>query len=94
MKGHLYKFSITRLEDSDGNPVEPESLEFEARNYDEIFNIVEAVKNKVDFDEDDAIALAVGIKLFSEVMLKNSKHELFKPLRPSFAKFMKQLKSL
>ena len=92
MKGHLYKFSIEHKEDSKGNSVEGDTLEFEARNHDDIFKIVELMKDKMDLEEVDATAFAIGIKLFGEVMLKNSKNELFKEFKPDFTKFMKELK--
>ena len=37
-------------------------------------------------------AFAVGLKLFSEVMMENRKHPLFEPLRDSFKAFMIGLK--
>ncbi|MEL0614271.1 DUF3861 domain-containing protein [Marinomonas arenicola] len=92
MKGHLYKFTIEHLEDPKGNAVEASPLEFETRNHDDIFKIVETMKRKIDLDESDARELALGIKLFGEVMLRNSKHELFQEFRPHFSEFMKSLK--
>ncbi len=35
---------------------------------------------------------AIGLKLFSEVMLKHCEHPLFAELRPTFRAFMKQIK--
>ena len=57
--------------DSKGNSVEADALEFETRNHDDIFKIVELMKDKMDLEEVDATAFAIGIKLFGEVMLKN-----------------------
>lgn len=37
--------------------------------------------------------LALGLKLFTEVMLKNKQHPLFEDLRPAIMEFMKKLKS-
>ena len=78
MKGHLYKFTIEHIEDSKGEPINADLFEFETRNHDDIFKIVNAMKNKGQFDADDATALAVGIKLLREVMLKKRKHQIFK----------------
>jgi hypothetical protein len=46
----------------------------------------------MDLDEADATTFAVGLKLFGEVMMKNSDKELFKQFKPHFANFMKELK--
>ena len=69
------------------------SLEFD--NHDDLFNIFEVVKSKQIFeDENTATEFALGLKLFTEVMLKNKQHPLFEELRPAIMEFMKKLKSL
>lgn len=68
-------------------------IEFEFENHDEIFGIIEAVKAKQLFTDKEATEFALGLKLFSEVMLKNNKHPLFEDFKPEFAKFMKKLKT-
>jgi hypothetical protein len=71
---------------------EPLSLEFE--NHDEIFQIIEKIKAKQLFEEESqSTEFAIGLKLFSEVMLKNRKHPLFEEFFPAFGEFMKKLKS-
>ncbi|KFF18774.1 DUF3861 domain-containing protein [Flavobacterium hydatis] len=71
---------------------EPLSLEFE--NHDEIFQIIEKIKEKQLFEEENqSTEFAIGLKLFSEVMLKNRKHPLFEEFFPAFGEFMKKLKS-
>ncbi|KIC03085.1 hypothetical protein OA88_05475 [Flavobacterium sp. JRM] len=71
---------------------EPLSLEFE--NHDEIFTIIEKIKEKKLFeDENQSTEFAIGLKMFSEVMLKNRKHPLFEDFFPAFGEFMKKLKS-
>lgn len=71
---------------------EPLSLEFE--NHDEIFQIIEKIKAKQLFEEENqSTEFAIGLKMFSEVMLKNRKHPLFEDFFPAFGEFMKKLKS-
>jgi hypothetical protein len=71
---------------------EPVSLEFE--NHDEIFKIIDIIKKKNLFEnENQSTEFAIGLKLFSEVMLKNRKHPLFEDFFPAFGEFMKKLKS-
>ncbi|MBF7092520.1 DUF3861 family protein [Flavobacterium sp. ALJ2] len=71
---------------------QPLSLEFE--NHDEIFKIIDIIKEKKLFEnENQSTEFAIGLKLFSEVMLKNRKHPLFEEFFPEFGAFMKKLKS-
>ena len=70
----------------------PMQLEFD--NHDSIFNIVEIVQEKQLFaDNGQAAEFAIGLKMFSEVMIKNKNHPLFEELIPAFGLFMKKLKS-
>lgn len=94
MKSHLYRVTIEHLEDSKGNATESIPLIFETRHHEDIFKIVETMKGKVDFDEADAMAFAVGLKLFSGVLLKNKDDALFEQFKPHFADFMKALKKV
>ncbi|MFC6857834.1 DUF3861 domain-containing protein [Zunongwangia sp. SCSIO 43204] len=74
--------------------VKHQNIEFEFGNHDEIFGIIDAVKSKELFEtEAEATEFALGLKLFSEVMLKNKKHPLFEEFQPEFVKFMKKLKA-
>lgn len=50
------------------------------------------MRGRGDFDPDTATALAIGLKLFGEVMLENRGHPLFAELAPHFRDFMKRLK--
>lgn len=71
-----------------------ETIDFEFENHDEIFSIIERIRDNNPFDnENQAVEFAVGLKLFSEVMLKNRDNELFEELMPAFGSFMKKLKA-
>lgn len=92
MKSNLYKFTIEHLEDKNGNSIKTDPLSFETRNHDDLFTIVEIMKKKATFDEADAAAFAIGLKLSGEVILKNKDSKLFKDFTPHFRNFMKELK--
>jgi hypothetical protein len=92
MKGHLYRVTVEHLEDPKGEQVLVEPLVFEARNHDDLMSIVQRMRQRGTFPEDVAAQLAVGLKLFSEVMLQYRDEEMFKPLQPAFGEFMKGLK--
>ncbi|WP_290867983.1 DUF3861 domain-containing protein [Aquabacterium sp.] len=94
MKQHRYRITVEHLADKDGQPpATPASLTFEALNHDDIIAIAERMKGRGDFDAQTATNLAIGLKLFSEVMLMNRQHPLFAELGPHFGDFMKRLKS-
>jgi Domain of Unknown Function with PDB structure (DUF3861) len=92
MKGHLYRVTVEHLEDPKGNAVVADPLSFQARNHDDLLPIVARMRARGMFEPDEAAALAIGLKLFGEVMLRNREHELFAPLQPHFAEFIKRLK--
>lgn len=93
MKGHLYHIAIEQLEDAKGHAITDKKLAFNTRNHDDLFNIIEKVKQKEILSENDTIDMVIGLKLFSEVMLRNRDNELFKTLQPHMAEFIKQLKN-
>ncbi|WP_369753985.1 DUF3861 domain-containing protein [Flavobacterium sp. WC2409] len=85
----LELLSTTRVDDTIYPPIE---LEFD--NHDNIFIIAERMKNRNLFQtENQATEFAIGLKMFSEVMLKNRDNALFSDFRPAFSDFMKKLKS-
>ncbi len=92
MKQHRYRVTVEHLQDPGGNPVTRDPLSFEVGNHDDIFAIVERMRGRGDFGPETATAFAVGLKLFSEVMLEHRDHPLFAGFQPHFRQFMKELK--
>ena len=75
-------------------PFEPASLELEFGNHDDILHIVRLMQAKPIFtDPEEAAQFALGLKLFSEVLLKHRTHPLFEEFGPAFGAFMKKLKA-
>ena len=71
-----------------------ETIDFEFENHDEVFSIIERISQNNPFEkESQATEFAVGLKLFSEVMLKNKENPLFEEFLPAFGAFMKKLKA-
>ena len=93
-KNNKYSINLKELVLKDESVAE-KNLEFEFENHDNIFNIIDILKAKNLFDNNnESVEFAVGLKLFSEVMLKNRKHELFEDFFPHFSHFMIKLKAM
>ncbi|WOE41699.1 DUF3861 domain-containing protein [Acinetobacter chinensis] len=93
MKQHQYHVTIQHLADAQGNPsTYTEKLEFNTGNHDDIFVVLQKLQQAELFNERTTQSFAVGLKLFSEVMLENKNHELFQDFLPQFGQFMKHLK--
>ena len=85
----LEEISLAKEDDLSNAPL---TLEFD--NHDNLFNIINAVKSKGLFeDENQSAEFAIGLKMFTEVILKNRDNELFAALQPAIGEFMKKLKS-
>jgi hypothetical protein len=94
-RAHQYKLTLTYLKNVRGEPVNLEPLEVIFENHDDIFSVIERQRAKGLFgNEQQATEFAIGLKLFSEVMLKNRKDPLFQELAPAFSEFMKKLKAM
>jgi hypothetical protein len=73
---------------------EPASLELKFSNHDDILHIVRLMQAKAIFsDPEEAAQFALGLKLFSEVLLKHRAHPLFEEFGPALGAFMKKLKA-
>ncbi|TNC91854.1 DUF3861 domain-containing protein [Thalassolituus sp.] len=93
MKQHQYRIQLEHLCDADGHPsCHQKKLDFKVGNHDDIFQIIERMKHRDDLSPVHATSLALGLKLFSEVMLENKGHPLFTEFTPHFLAFMKKLK--
>jgi hypothetical protein len=92
MRGHRYRVTIEHLgTPRDGMDRQPE-LVFEAVNHDDIISIVQRIRASGHYSEDEAASLGIGLKLFSEVMLKRKDDPLFAALRPAISSFIGGLK--
>ena len=91
-RNNKYRIHLQELELKDGSQPE-KSMEFEFQNHDNIFSIIENREGRQLFENKaDDIEFIVGLKLFSEVMLRNRANPLFEELAPAFKNFMIKLK--
>ena len=92
MSAHQYRITLDYLGGKHAGPEAHEPLSFEAGNHDDLFVIIERVRAAGLADADQAAALALGMKLFGEVMLAHRKDPLFAPLQPAFREFIDAFK--
>lgn len=94
-KSNKYYLTLSLKEYANGETEPAKELGIQFDNHDEIFGIIDRIKDKNLFDSpDEATQFALGLKLFSEIKLKHRKNPLFDELNEVFPVFMKKLKSL
>lgn len=87
-----YKIILEEIENKEGAKSDRQ-VQFDFSNHDDILQIIAQTQNQDRFKEKgDIQEFVLGMKLFSEVMLRNKENELFKEFLPEFAQFMKKLK--
>ena len=92
MNSYRYRVTVEALTGAKGEPVEGQSLSFEAANHDDILGIVERMRARLPFDGDTVASLGIGLKLFSEVALMQPHDPMFAMIRPALGEFVRGLK--
>ena len=93
LRQHRYRVTVEHLESpQEGAALHP-PLAFEAANHDEILGLAERVRGRLELPGEEATALAIGMKLFGEVMLAHRDDPLFAELRPAWRAFIGSLKA-
>ncbi|RED22595.1 uncharacterized protein DUF3861 [Flavobacterium cutihirudinis] len=94
-RSNKYYLTLSLKEYANGETEPAKELGIQFDNHDEIFGIIDRIKDKNLFDTpEEATQFALGLKLFSEIKLKHRKNPLFDELNEVFPVFMKKLKSL
>ncbi|MFT4053314.1 MAG: DUF3861 domain-containing protein [Novosphingobium sp.] len=88
---HHFRISVQSLDA--GEPVGT-PLAFDVANHDDILEIVDKVRLRAPVPADEVAPFAVGLKLFTEVLIRHRADPLFEPLWPHVGAFMKRLKAL
>jgi len=92
-KNYKYHIQLNMVHDNEHKESLSIPLEFDFESHDDIFRIISILQESQRFeDKQQAMEFALGLKLFSGVMLKNRNSELFKDFQPAFGEFMKKLK--
>ncbi|GEP93331.1 protein of unknown function [Chitinophaga terrae (ex Kim and Jung 2007)] len=94
-KAYNYQLTIKGLTDLQGQTFENEPLILEFQNHDDLFKILEIAKSSAIFENpNDNTEFFIGLKLFSEVLLRNRKtpNPVLKDLTETVGAFMMKLK--
>ena len=91
MEGFRYEVTVQPL--AAGSTGDAEPVVFHVGNHDDLIEIVRAVRGKRILGQEDAAALAIGLKLFMEVVLQQRKDPLFAPLMEPLRAFVGRLKA-
>jgi hypothetical protein len=94
MNSYRYKVTVEKIADAKGQSVAGENMSFEAVNHDDILAIAERAATKVPFDDNLARQMAIGLKLFGEVVLMRKDDPMFAAVRPALREFIMQLKQM
>jgi DNA polymerase III epsilon subunit-like protein len=92
-KYNHYKVTLEHVSSPKGEALHaPVEVVFD--NHDNLFNIIDKLQERDFFgDPGQSAEFAIGLKMFSEVMLRNKENPLFEEMAPAFREFMKKLKS-
>ena len=93
-RAYRYRLRLEQLAGTQPDSPKHEPVELDFENHDDIFSIIERLRERNLFEEPgQSTEFAIGLKLFSEVMIKNRQHPLFEELAPAFKAFMQRLKA-
>ena len=89
-KDKCYKITIEEV-NSDQEPIK--TLKFDFQDREDLFNVVDKLKQGSGLDESTATKVGVALRLLGPVMMVNRKHSLFADFMPHFKTFMQHLKT-
>jgi hypothetical protein len=92
MAAHQYRITMEYLGGKHAGPDLHSPLTFTAENHDDLFEIIEHVQAARFFDPATSAALTLGMKLFSEVMLKNRNDPMFAPMLAAYRDYIRVFK--
>lgn len=93
-RAYSYRITVEQTATPSGEAPTSGPLVFETTNHDDIILIAGRITQYSGLAEGDAASIAIGVKLLSEVMLKEKDNPLFDPLRPAIRPFVANLKAL
>ena len=89
---HAFRVTLEALDEASGAPT-GRRVHTDIVNHDDLFDIIEKISARGVVPADEATEFAIGLKLFTEVLLRHRKDAPFAELQPHIGAFMKRLKS-
>lgn len=91
VKEYKYRVNLISINNEDENGVK--GLDFEIANHDDLFRLLTLVQGKLGLDVDQEQGFLIGLKMFSEVLIKNRQNPLFIQMKQSMGEIMSILKN-
>lgn len=92
MNSYRYRITVETLNPTGQHSEARNSFSFETATHDDLFRIVETMHKKQVVEEDAATGLAVGLKLFAEVVIRYREDPNFAPFEAPLRQFIGLLK--
>lgn len=93
-RSNTYKITLEEVSLMRESETKHERIELEFENHDNIFQIIKTLQEKNIFESKaQATEFGIGIKLFTEVLMKSKNNPLFTELIPAMSSFMRKLKA-
>ncbi len=92
MTNHNYQITCASLDSVEGSDCQDKKITFDITLHEDVFNIIGKLQEKGKIPSNDAAAFGLGLKLFTEVILKNKDCDLCASLRPHLTQIMKEIK--
>lgn len=89
-KDNCYRITI---EEINTEPEMNKTLQFELQDREDLFNVVDHLRQGSGLETSLATKVAVALRLLGPVMMSHRKHPLFVDFMPHFKVFMQHLKS-
>lgn len=83
-----FKISVQSVDDPDAAP-----LDFQIESHDNLIATVDRVRSANVVSEEEAPALAIGLKLLGEVLIRRRDEPMFQDLWKAVSSFIKRLKA-
>ncbi|ATU92962.1 DUF3861 domain-containing protein [Phyllobacterium zundukense] len=88
---HTYRITVEELGEA-AFASDARTLTFDASNHDDLIRILELMRDKAILPDGETAEFTIGLKLFTEVVLRHRAEPLFSELFPHLGAFMKKLK--
>ncbi|GIU05141.1 MULTISPECIES: DUF3861 domain-containing protein [unclassified Shewanella] len=90
-KDNCYRITIEEI--GLGDQAKGRTVEFELQDREDLFKIVDSLKQASGLEPSQATKVGVALRLLGPVMMGERKHPLFEDFMPHFKTFMQHLKN-